>query len=423
MRKTMALLIFFFTLTLSVYAIDSPYIGKHSGDEFYKYLSITKQVQYEKETAFFKGNVNPQILKQDIYYWQKGKNATFAVLYGDVKKLIYDFGVSEYENDINSYYIKYIYKTLNKWKNSGEITDFKLIGVPDDHFEQLDKDVIRLIGCLNYLIKNSRYYTSSPAYKIISLTFNRPEDYFFENKSPWFMVAYRNFEQIQPMIDKYQNSYFYSKEEKEKYFLDIFNVIETATKHLNDTYFDSFFRFGDIYVQKYHYIYNLMGYEFAMAEGSYYFITDYKKYSQLKGIPKSWEKWLNFLAFDAQNYCEGSFLLSWEENRLAISQLEDFIAKYPNFIQIKKVEELLERYMQYYILPNGEPYNSNFDTEEKTGKYILNPKCKISYENFLKENKKSKYYPLVKEYYLMLETNNFYKPDNINEWFEGKIKL
>ena len=206
MRKTMALLIFFFTLTLSVYAIDSPYIGKHSGDEFYKYLSITKQVQYEKETAFFKGNVNPQILKQDIYYWQKGKNATIADLYGDVKKLIYDFGVSEYKNDIDSYYIKYIYKTLNKWKNAGEITDFKLIGVPDDHFEQLDKDVIHLIGCLNYLIKNSRYYTSSPAYKIISLTFNRPEDYFFENKSPWFMVAYRNFEQIQPMIDKYQNS-------------------------------------------------------------------------------------------------------------------------------------------------------------------------------------------------------------------------
>ena len=52
MRKTMALLIFFFTLTLSVYAIDSPYIGKHSGDEFYKYLSITKQDSVVKVKYF-----------------------------------------------------------------------------------------------------------------------------------------------------------------------------------------------------------------------------------------------------------------------------------------------------------------------------------------------------------------------------------
>ena len=228
------------------------------------------------------------------------------------------------------------------------------------------------------------------------------------------------------MIDNYQNSHLYNKEEKEKYFLDIFEAMETATESVNDTYFGSFFHFGDAYVQKYHNIYNLMGYEFATAEGNYYFVTDYKKYSKLKGIPKSWKTWLNFLAFDAQNYCESGLNLPQEENRLAISQLEDFIAKYPNFIEIKKAEELLERYIRHYILPYSY-YNSNiivgFDIEEKTGKNILKPEYKTSYENFLKENKKSKYYPLVQEYYLMLKANNFYKPDNINEWFEGKIRL
>ena len=170
-----------------------------------------------------------------------------------------------------------------------------------------------------------------------------------------------------------------------------------------------------------------MGYDFATAEGSYHFVPDYKLYTQTTKLPKSWKAWLDFLAYDIHNYNESGLKISIEENRLAITKLENFIQKYPKFVAINDVEDLLEKYMQYYILSYAVYYKRDlivaFDSDKKTGKEILRQEYRNSYENFLKENKKSKYYPLVKEYYLMLETNNFYKPDNINEWFEGKIKL
>ena len=168
-----------------------------------------------------------------------------------------------------------------------------------------------------------------------------------------------------------------------------------------------------------------MGYDFATAEGSYHFVPDYNLYPQTTKLPKSWNAWLDFLAYDIHNYDEGGLKISTEEKRLAITKLENFIQKYPKFVAINDVEDLLEKYMQYYILPYAVYYNSDlivaFDSDEKTGKEILRQEYRNSYENFLKENKKSKYYPLVQEYYLLLRENDFYKPENIKEWFKGKL--
>ena len=48
----------------------------------------------------------------------------------------------------------------------------------------------------------------------------------------------------------------------------------------------------------------------------------------------------------------------------------------------------------------------------------LNQEVKASYENFIKENKKSKYHRIVKEYYEMLKRNAYIVPKNYEAFLE-----
>ena len=104
--------------------------------------------------------------------------------------------------------------------------------------------------------------------------------------------------------------------------------------------------------------------------------------------------------------------ISWEQLRNRITKWESFLAKYPDFVENPEIREYLDIYIRTYLFGMDNSRIHDFDNMN------LRKEVKTSYEIFLKENKSSKYYNLVKDCYEMLRRNKFVVPENYKEYLE-----
>lgn len=102
-------------------------------------------------------------------------------------------------------------------------------------------------------------------------------------------------------------------------------------------------------------------------------------------------------------------IIPWDSIRKRIINWEKYIKKHPKSKNIDFIKVLIKKhYLEFYL--SG---NRLYDDVDEDGFKIPEEKQKLredikeSYELFIKENKDSRYYPIVKKYYLFLEKKNF----------------
>ncbi|MCX5858916.1 MAG: hypothetical protein NT056_03305 [Proteobacteria bacterium] len=108
---------------------------------------------------------------------------------------------------------------------------------------------------------------------------------------------------------------------------------------------------------------------------------------------------------------DAGLLISWEQLRNRIIKWESFLLRYSDFVENLGIKEYQDIYIRTYL--------SGIDnsTIENDGGVLLK-EVKNSYENFLKENKNSKYFNIVKDCYGMLKNNKFVINKNYLEFLE-----
>jgi hypothetical protein len=111
---------------------------------------------------------------------------------------------------------------------------------------------------------------------------------------------------------------------------------------------------------------------------------------------------------------DAGLLISWEQLRERISLWEQFLKNHPNFIESSEIKDYLNLYVRTFL--TGMDNSRIHDFNNRT----LRPDVKTAYEKYIRDNKDSEYYILVKDYYEMLKNNNFTVPDNINEFVRKK---
>ncbi len=159
------------------------------------------------------------------------------------------------------------------------------------------------------------------------------------------------------------------------------------------------------------------GLRLAAFEGSYIPIAD-NNY-----LAKTFGKYLSpslmaYLAFMKKNEYlaqDAGLNVSFEELRAIIILGEAIVTKYPETSVADLVQKQLNSLVYLYLhgLPNTPVYEY---------KNLLLSEVKTSYKKFLKENKKSTYYPIVKFIYDLLEKNNFIYTKQVQEKLQEKAE-
>ena len=148
----------------------------------------------------------------------------------------------------------------------------------------------------------------------------------------------------------------------------------------------------------------------SKAEGGQMFSLDniYLKNKYGKYLSPEYNQWLDI---KQKRNISNIFNMTAEEKYNEILYLENFINKYPTFAAQQDVKHLLNYMIDAYIGTGYENTINLFDDKNK-----LKKSYKKSYENFIKKNKKSKYYSVVKLYYEKLKQYNFEKTTEFQEW-------
>jgi hypothetical protein len=152
------------------------------------------------------------------------------------------------------------------------------------------------------------------------------------------------------------------------------------------------------------------GWTVKVSEGDYYlgelpnwFATEFKEIL----TPAYWE----YFRLRSQEIKEGfsedaGLLISWEQLRKRIITWENFLNQYPDFVERLNIQPYLAAYLSTYLggIDNSTIYDLN--------NLALKQEVKTSYENFIKQDKDSKYHHIVQEYYAMLKKHGFIVPKN-----------
>ncbi|MEA3490494.1 MAG: SEL1-like repeat protein [Campylobacterota bacterium] len=140
------------------------------------------------------------------------------------------------------------------------------------------------------------------------------------------------------------------------------------------------------------------------SEGAYYVEANSAWFLDEFGdsLPSEWKRYLKQSAYEAENYFaeDGVLQVSFEELRKRVIFWENFLNDYPSFSEIDRVKESLSSYLLFYL---SDMYSSiNFAhipiSSSDIGK---------SYENFIKQNSKSKYCNIVKSQYAIIKESAY----------------
>lgn len=106
-------------------------------------------------------------------------------------------------------------------------------------------------------------------------------------------------------------------------------------------------------------------------------------------------------------------IIPWDSIRKRIINWEKYVKKYPESKEVSFIQEgLIRQYLSVYLSDRlyDDVDEDGFEIPEE--KQELRKEIKESYKLFIKENKDSRYYPVVRKYYLFLEKKNFIIDDN-----------
>ena len=142
------------------------------------------------------------------------------------------------------------------------------------------------------------------------------------------------------------------------------------------------------------------------AVNSEYLLDNYGSY-----LSDAYKEWLSFILKRESVMQDGGLAVPPDKLREYIVFLEKFVEQYPDFVLISDAKVILNSYLMTYL--EGLDNSPIFD-KWNTRKML--PEFKESYEKFLSENKDSKYYPMVEEFYNKSKENNFSWDRNFNQW-------
>ncbi len=111
---------------------------------------------------------------------------------------------------------------------------------------------------------------------------------------------------------------------------------------------------------------------------------------------------------------DGGLMVSYDELRQSIILGDTIMQKYPESSIAFMMQKPLNRMVYFYLLGVD-------NTPIYGAKRMLLPEVKTSYNKFLKENKQSTFYPLVKYSYDLLQKNNFTATDNVFKGIVNKL--
>ena len=303
-------------------------------------------------------------------------------------------------------------------------------------YEPLKCRMIVGLGALKYNIDNISWL------KAISIRYN-----LLTGKSPQFDEP----KQIENKINKdniLNNAnihYAKFKKTQKEYSLNFWkmeeNKKEEAFKKVYDDYlskfsnFETYFANNGGYDLTYEYFeshkedFKKLGINFISLEGSYEPIPDYTSLIKTFGIPKNWEKWLELqekytlqrLYACNDSVCEGESL-SIEEIKQAIIDLDEIEKKSKTIASIKAenydyIPDTSARFLNNYLIGNDLNWLFDYDRTNK-----IYDSVKESYEDFIKNNKDSKYYGLINKYYDKLKKNNFRYSDKNKDWLYEQLE-
>lgn len=123
-------------------------------------------------------------------------------------------------------------------------------------------------------------------------------------------------------------------------------------------------------------------------------------------------KFIEFMkSEDKRIVIDGGLQISWEDLRKKLLRFEKFAGDYPN---LKETQEIIEPKIKWLfaVYIDGLDNTPAFDWETQK----LNSGLKNSYEFFLKENKKSKFFETLQKYYKILEKNKFMYNDEVQKY-------
>lgn len=242
----------------------------------------------------------------------------------------------------------------------------------------------------NYL----KYLENLPSAEVNSL--RKARKYFFQNFKPNSKDAenayriLREFNQIQSFafIEKYGNEYSKTGSLNKK--------LENDLKEVGIDVWgcEGLLGFTENFNQ---YLKDLKNYSFPLKK--------YFKLAEKVGNPYS---------------CDAGIGITWEEIRSRIQLIENYLKENKTFPEKNELEEELIGYFQNYIFgqDNTPTCPENRNKEEET--YILDSEVKKSYQLFLKQNKASRYYPLIQKIYLEYKKNDF---KCTNEIYQFRVNL
>ena len=108
---------------------------------------------------------------------------------------------------------------------------------------------------------------------------------------------------------------------------------------------------------------------------------------------------------------DAALMITWEELAGRIVSWDRFLVKHPDFPLKRGISETVKLYLNIYLSGiDNTPVTVNYDDPK------LHPELKQSYEAFLKNNKDSKYYPLIDGYWRVLSENDFQVNDKTRSY-------
>ncbi len=153
-----------------------------------------------------------------------------------------------------------------------------------------------------------------------------------------------------------------------------------------------------------------LGLKIAECEGNGFYTVDYQSvYLKNKElISPEMNFWLEYNMNNDKLVDDFALLVDIDKIRTNLVLLEDFIKKNPKFVAKSEAIKELNYLAKIYVFDFDN--TPAFDRETA----ILNVKYKNSYEKFLKENTKSKFYKDISDYYQQIKENNYKKVDSPN---------
>ncbi len=135
------------------------------------------------------------------------------------------------------------------------------------------------------------------------------------------------------------------------------------------------------------------------------------------GLTSAYREFLNIETEEQQNRfaAEGTILILTDSLTSRITRCENFIARYPQFISIRMVQDQYAQYLNAFLA--GMENSRVFNPENN----LLNDSARTSFEYFIAKNPQSKSAELVRDYLELLNKTNFSYTEKVDSFLLEKL--